>query len=1091
MNEFENEAVSYSNAWVESYLDALLSSGLSNEYVKGLPGQQGLGPAPDPEKDSDILAYTQYYVQQILQADEDHLIRAWSKSTTSHDHLTEQEARQEYLTWRVWHLKRKQMMNQKEIDSLKAKQVEVTLEQEDSSSEELYQSLATTSVGDAPQEQLTDIHEHKVMEDGAPVERIQVSTAFTQRVNKLYIVLISLHGLVRGNAMELGKDPDTGGQVKYVVELARALAQHPAVFRVELLTRLIKDPKVSPDYGEAEECLLKGEGDSGGAFIVRLPCGPVDKYVRKEDLWPYVREFADKGIEHVRNMMSFMKSEEELVELYVVHGHYADAGEAAATMSYSLGVDMVLTGHSLGRNKLDHLYKMGMAQKDIEDVYQIARRIEGEERALDAALMTFTSTQQEVDMQWGLYDGYDSKLEKVLRNRGKSARSMPVMKVIPPGLDFSKLKVELKEDPTELYFRHQNGGLTDNSGLWSGVSDEKVSLGQLDAPPRTLSYEDSRGIIGMAIAEMEQEPEIWKAVFRFLRKPHKPVILAMSRPDAKKNIKSLIIAYAENKLLRELSNLVLIMGNRENIDNMAKGSAQILEEVLKLIDFYDLYGSVAYPKAHKQSDVGDIYRLPKATRGVFTNIALQEPFGLTLIEAAAVGVPIVATCHGGPVDIIKTLKNGVLVEPTNTKEVGDALAKILRDGKLWDKYSKNGLDNITAYSWPAHCIKYLENIEKEKAARIRLGQNRGSSWDAQQFGAAMSGQQNGSTVTGDDTNVEVVTSPANLTQYRLAHRKYLCTFTLDIEQNVAQVATMLKNCIQSLHNWNAEPTTCPLGFAVVSMMGTETTEELLKKNDVDISLVDAIIGNSGAALKLQMQNGSGMKNFEEYEKFVYALWDKVNFTKNLTRVKHGAGDQGKDLLVSREGIANLGSDVPKAAPAAFETGPYHILLQVNRAAVQDSSSNTDILNGLKKKMRATGTRINMAIQSVPLKEANGKQLTMLHVTPKRASRALSLRYISIMFEIPMDHVSVFVCPKSVQNNVMETYVSDLPDLIGGASKSYIVPLGSSEDVNSASDVDLAPYLECPDRVKVCTEDLSEAYKAVALDSIGLKSHKPY
>lgn len=33
------------------------------------------------------------------------------------------------------------------------------------------------------------------------------------RVDGLYICLISLHGLVRGDRMELGKDPDTGGQV--------------------------------------------------------------------------------------------------------------------------------------------------------------------------------------------------------------------------------------------------------------------------------------------------------------------------------------------------------------------------------------------------------------------------------------------------------------------------------------------------------------------------------------------------------------------------------------------------------------------------------------------------------------------------------------------------------------------------------------------------------------------------------------------------------------------------------------------------------------------------------------------------------------
>ncbi len=72
-------------------------------------------------------------------------------------------------------------------------------------------------------------------------------------------------------------------QIKYVVELASALAKHPAVYRVDLLTRLIKDPKVAKEYGQEEECILKPEGaenDLGGAYIVRLPCGPVDQYIR-------------------------------------------------------------------------------------------------------------------------------------------------------------------------------------------------------------------------------------------------------------------------------------------------------------------------------------------------------------------------------------------------------------------------------------------------------------------------------------------------------------------------------------------------------------------------------------------------------------------------------------------------------------------------------------------------------------------------------------------------------------------------------------------------------------------------------------------
>ena len=46
---------------------------------------------------------------------------------------------------------------------------------------------------------------------------------------------------------------------------------------------------------------------------------------------------------------------------------------------------------------------------------------------------------------------------------------------------------------------------------------------------------------------------------RFLRNPRKPVILAMSRPDAKKNIATLVRAYGECRPLRDIANLVLIM----------------------------------------------------------------------------------------------------------------------------------------------------------------------------------------------------------------------------------------------------------------------------------------------------------------------------------------------------------------------------------------------------------------------------------------------------------------------------------------------------------------------------------------------------
>ena len=59
----------------------------------------------------------------------------------------------------------------------------------------------------------------------------------------------------------------------------------------------------------------------------------------------------------------------------------------------------------------------------------------------------------------------------------------------------------------------------------------------------------------------------------------------------------------------------LIMGNRDDIDEMSGSSGTVLTTVLKLIDKYDLYGQVAYPK---QSDIPDVYRLAARTKVSFS-----------------------------------------------------------------------------------------------------------------------------------------------------------------------------------------------------------------------------------------------------------------------------------------------------------------------------------------------------------------------------------------------------------------------------------------------------------------------------------------
>ena len=82
------------------------------------------------------------------------------------------------------------------------------------------------------------------------------------------LLLLSIHGLLRGSRPELGRDPDTGGQILYVLELARALGRDPSVKRVRLVTRLIRDPNVDDDY--AVPCVFPAVRT---AISARSSCG--------------------------------------------------------------------------------------------------------------------------------------------------------------------------------------------------------------------------------------------------------------------------------------------------------------------------------------------------------------------------------------------------------------------------------------------------------------------------------------------------------------------------------------------------------------------------------------------------------------------------------------------------------------------------------------------------------------------------------------------------------------------------------------------------------------------------------------------------
>ncbi len=442
----------------------------------------------------------------------------------------------------------------------------------------------------------------------------------------LYLVMVSVHGLFRGHEMELGRDADTGGQIKYVVELAKTLAAQPQVDRVDILTRQFSEAYLSDDYNQPEEKI------ADNASIIRLPCGSLH-YLRKEVLWPHLDIFSEEAVR-------YLKKKGRLPDL--IHSHYADAGYVGNKITQTLEIPLVHTGHSLGRDKLRRLQGQGLKRATIESHYHITQRIETEEKILEHAELVIASTEQEKEEQYGFYRNYCP--ERML--------------VIPPGVDLDRFH----------------------------PADTKQTI---------------------------QNSNIGCELKRFLNEPDKPMILAMSRPDIRKNVSTLMKAYGESKELQEAANLALILGTRDDITEMDRGPRAVLNDVLLAIDQYDLYGKVAYPKQHKTSDVPDLYRLAAKSHGVFINPALTEPFGLTIIEAAASGLPVVATEDGGPQDIIAYCNNGILIDPLDSKAMAATLLDVIANKAQWAHFSKAGVQGVQKhFSWQSHVEAYLQEIDK-------------------------------------------------------------------------------------------------------------------------------------------------------------------------------------------------------------------------------------------------------------------------------------------------------------------------------------------------------------------------------------------
>jgi mannosylfructose-phosphate synthase len=206
------------------------------------------------------------------------------------------------------------------------------------------------------------------------------------------IALVSTHGYVAAEP-PLGA-ADTGGQVVYVIELAKKLAQ--LGYAVDIWTRRFEDQPAS-------------ERVADDVRILRAPCGGRD-FIPKEYLHRHLMEWAEHALRFIRR---------EKLAYQFINSHYWDGGVAGQRLSEALGVPHLHTPHSIGTEKKRQMeidYPDKAATFELE--FNFSERIQNETILYRTCDLVIATTPAQLDL---IVADYDVPADRV--------------QLIPPGYD--------------------------------------------------------------------------------------------------------------------------------------------------------------------------------------------------------------------------------------------------------------------------------------------------------------------------------------------------------------------------------------------------------------------------------------------------------------------------------------------------------------------------------------------------------------------------------------------------------------------------------------------------------------------------------
>ncbi len=506
------------------------------------------------------------------------------------------------------------------------------------------------------------------------------------------VLVLSPHGWF-GQSGVLGL-PDTGGQVVYILDQVRALEREMrerlALQGIDVEPRIVVVTRLIPEAGSTG-CDQRLERIDGcrSAVILRVPFREADgsvvrPFLSRFRVWPYLHRFSH---EVEREAAAELGGRPDLIL-----GNYSDGNLVASLIGMRLGVTHATIAHALEKTKY---LLSALHWKEMEAEYAFSVQYTADLFAMNSADFIVTSTYQEIagtPEEVGQYESYSSfTMPGLYRVVNGVDVFDPRFNIVSPGAD------------EDVYFPFSESARR----LWAlAPRIEELVLGEPGPTAR-----------GRLVA------------------PERPIVFTMARLDRIKNLTGLVEWYAHDERLRRLANLVVVGGHVEpNLcaDGEEREQAQRMHD---LMTHHALDGEVRWIGRRLERHLtGEIYRWIADRRGVFVQPALFEAFGLTVVEAMVSGLPVFATCHGGPSEIIENRRSGFHVDPNDgaaaAAQLADFLEKSAADPSAWTRVSDAAVARVASrYTWKRYAErimtfsriygfwKFVSGLEREETRR--------------------------------------------------------------------------------------------------------------------------------------------------------------------------------------------------------------------------------------------------------------------------------------------------------------------------------------------------------------------------------------